>query len=315
MNSKKPAPQNRSLRLSQDEARLYAPQCLTLNAPANLRQVTDKTICQDLFQVLPFLPEKSFDLIFADPPYNLSKNFNGLTFSRTSRQGYAAWLRTWLPGCARLLKPGGSIYVCGDWRSSSAIEEVLSEHFIIQNRITWEREKGRAARANWKNASEDIWFATMGAGYGFNSQEVKVMRKVLAPYRDSARQPKDWQAAAQGGRTRFRLTGSSNLWTDITVPFWSMAENTEHPTQKPEKLLAKIILASSQAGGLVFDPFAGVGTTQVVAKKLGRHYLGVELNPLYCALAVKRLAMADEDKRIQGYYDGIFWERNSKPGL
>ena len=90
-----------------------------------------------------------------------------------------------------------------------------------------------------------------------------------------------------------------------------MPENTDHPTQKPEKLIAKLILASSQPGQIVFDPFLGSGTTSVVAKKLGRHYCGVELNEQYCLWAEKRLRLAEHDTAIQGYSDGVFWERNS----
>jgi site-specific DNA-methyltransferase (adenine-specific) len=90
-----------------------------------------------------------------------------------------------------------------------------------------------------------------------------------------------------------------------------MPENTDHPTQKPEKLLAKIILASSKSGDLVFDPFNGSGTTTVVAKKLGRQYLGVESEEIYCCYAQKRLDLADENRTIQGYADGVFWERNT----
>jgi site-specific DNA-methyltransferase (adenine-specific) len=90
-----------------------------------------------------------------------------------------------------------------------------------------------------------------------------------------------------------------------------MPENTDHPTQKPEKLYAKLVLASSKEGDFVFDPFLGSGTSAVVAKKLNRKYLGVEINEEYCMFAVKRLKMADSDMSIQGYTDGFFWERNS----
>ena len=90
-----------------------------------------------------------------------------------------------------------------------------------------------------------------------------------------------------------------------------MPENTAHPTQKPEKLLAKLILASSNPGDIVFDPFLGSGSTSVTAKKLGRHYVGIEQNEQYCVWAEKRLEMADGDASIQGYLDGVFWERNS----
>ena len=132
-------------------------------------------------------------------------------------------------------------------------------------------------------------------------------RQVIAPYTDSNGAPKDWTETENG---RFRLTHPSNLWTDLTVPYWSMPENTDHPTQKPEKLLAKVILASSREGDMVFDPFNGSGTTTVVAKKLGRHYLGVEIDETYCCLALKRLELASSNPRIQGYADGVFWERN-----
>jgi len=147
--------------------------------------------------------------------------------------------------------------------------------------------------------------------YTFNVEAVKLQRRVLAPYRDGSGQPKDWQDTKQG---KFRATHPSNLWTDISVPFWSMPENTDHPTQKPEKLVAKMILASSNPGDVVLDPFLGSGTTSVVAKKLGRRYVGIEQAELYCCLAQKRLAMAEEDLTIQGYRDGYFWERNVEVG-
>lgn len=90
-----------------------------------------------------------------------------------------------------------------------------------------------------------------------------------------------------------------------------MSENTDHPTQKPEKLLAKIILASSNEGDVILDPFLGSGTTAVVAKKLGRRYVGIEIDETYCCLAEKRLELAEKDRNIQGYSDGVFWERNT----
>ena len=137
---------------------------------------------------------------------------------------------------------------------------------------------------------------------------MKLKRRVIAPYTDRNGEPKDWQKTLDGN---YRLTHPSNLWTDITIPFWSMPENTDHPTQKPEKLLAKLILASSNPGDVVFDPFLGAGTTSVVAKKTDRLYVGVELDPLYCCLAEKRLAIAEGDRTIQGYAEGVFWERNA----
>ncbi|MEO7540203.1 MAG: site-specific DNA-methyltransferase, partial [Pyrinomonadaceae bacterium] len=198
-------------------------------------------------------------------------------------------------------------YICSDWRSGSAIERVATKHLKLQNRITWEREKGRGAKANWKNAAEDIWYFTVGDKFTFNLDAVKTRRKVLAPYRDNG-EPKDWTSSENGN---YRDTHPSNIWTDISVPFWSMPENTDHPTQKPEKLLAKIILASTDAGDYILDPFAGSGTTAVVARKLGRSFTAIESDEQYCLLAQKRLELAETDKDIQGFAEGVFWERNS----
>jgi site-specific DNA-methyltransferase (adenine-specific) len=117
-------------------------------------------------------------------------------------------------------------------------------------------------------------------------------RSCAANYDDNFRQPKDWTEEADGA---FRVTHPSNLWTDITVPFWSMPENTDHPTQKPKKLFAKLILASSRLGDVVLDPFLGSGTTSVVAKKLGRRYIGIEKEETYCLLAEKRLGLVEQE--------------------
>ncbi|EQD47630.1 DNA methylase N-4/N-6 domain protein, partial [mine drainage metagenome] len=159
-------------------------------------------------------------------PYNLNKAFGTTQFKRTTFEKYTEWLEQWIPELARVLKPNGSVYICSDWQSSGPVERVLSEYLIIRNRITWEREKGRGAKANWKNSSEDIWFATKGSDYYFDVDSLKLLKRVIAPYRDGSGARKDWIAARTGN---FRLTHPSNLWTDLTVPFWSMPENTDHP--------------------------------------------------------------------------------------
>jgi len=300
---------NKTLELNQSETRRLKSRLVELSGRASLEEILDRTVHQDLFEVLPWLPKHSVDLIFADPPYNLSKHFNGWQFRERSLDEYTAWLRTWLPAMAEVLKPTGSIYICGDWRSAGAVQRAAEENFEIRNRITWEREKGRGALKNWKNSSEDIWYCTNSESHTFDAESVKLKKRVIAPYRDPATgSAKDWKDEADG---RFRLTHPSNLWTDLTVPYWSMQENTDHPTQKPEKLLAKVILASSKEGDVVLDPFLGSGTTSVVAKKLGRHFIGVEIDESYCCLAERRLELAERDGEIQGYVGGVFWERNT----
>jgi site-specific DNA-methyltransferase (adenine-specific) len=307
LQDKERAPRNRTMTLSHDEQIEYKKRLLNVDAPVELKRVINRTIHQDLLQVLDFLPRQSVDLLFVDPPYNLRKTFNSNCFKKQDLEIYSGWLDNCIAKIEALLKPTSSIYICSDWESSPAVFEVVKNRFQIRNRITWEREKGRGANKNWKNSSEDIWFCTVSDTYTFNIDAVKLKRKVLAPYTVNGT-PKDWDMTDQGN---YRLTHPSNLWTDLTVPFWSMPENTDHPTQKPEKLVAKIILASSNPEDVIFDPFLGSGTTSVVAKKLGRQYFGVELDEMYACLAEKRLEIAETDDSIQGYSEGIFWERNT----
>ena len=302
------APRNRTLQVSEAEIAQLREKLIRLSAPVQKAEIENTTIQQNAMEALDYFPQHCVDLVFADPPYNLTKTFHSTRFKAIDSDAYEAWLDSWVKKVVRVLKPQASFYLCGDWRSSSAIFRVMEKYFTLQNRITFEREKGRGAKQNWKNASEDIWFCTLSDAYHFDVDAVKLKRKVLAPYKANG-QPKDWAAEAQGN---YRITHPSNLWTDITIPFWSMPENTEHPTQKPEKLLAKILLASTKENDLVLDPFLGSGTTSVVAKKLGRKYIGIEIEEIYCCWAEKRLALAEKEKTIQGYVDGVFWERNAK---
>ena len=303
------APNNRTIVLNESDRNRLQKRSLKIDKPVELASIENKIIEQDIYEVLDFLPSSFIDLAFIDPPYNMNKKFNDTVFKEMGIEKYAEWFDSWFQKIIRLLKPHASIYICGDWRSSSAIFDVARKYCQIQNRITFEREKGRGAKSNWKNCSEDIWFCTMSKNYNFNVDAVKMKRKVLAPYRDSNGAPKDW-TGGEGGK--YRDTYPSNLWTDISIPFWSMPENTEHPTQKPEKLLAKIILASSRKGDIVFDPFIGSGTTAVVAQKLGRKFVGIDIDATYCCLTHKRLEFALEESSIQGYEDGFFWERNTQ---
>lgn len=304
---KNKAGRNKTIDITVDEGQELFARCVHIDAPVSLSAVWDKTIVGDSFSVLAMLPEKSVDLIIADPPYNLTKSFDGNVFAKRSVEEYETYTRKWLSLVKPLIKENGSIYVCCDWETSLVIGRVLGEFFTVRNRITWQREKGRGAKNNWKNGMEDIWFATVSDAYTFHLDAVKIRKRVLAPYRAGGK-PKDWESTAEGN---FRNTCPSNFWDDITIPFWSMKENTAHPTQKSEKLIAKIILASSSEGETVLDPFLGSGTTSVVAKKFGRHYIGIEQNPRYCIWTEKRLSLAETDKTIQGYEGGVFWERNA----
>ncbi|MBD3409259.1 MAG: site-specific DNA-methyltransferase [Ignavibacteriales bacterium] len=304
------APRNRTLEIDEAETKRLVGKTRSFATPASPDELRDSIIRQDLFELLPLLPDEFVDLLVVDPPYNIDKKFGAASFAKLDDDAYERWLERWLAPLVRTLKPTGSAYICGDWRSSSAIHRVGKKLLTPANRVTWEREKGRAAKRNWKNCSEDIWFFVKSDDYYFDADAVRLKRKVIAPYRENGA-PKDWRRESDGD---YRLTAPSNIWTDVTVPFWSMPENTDHPAQKPEKLMAKLILASSRRGDLVFDPFCGSGAGPAAAKKLGRAYLGVEIDERYAALAVKRLELAEENADIQGYEDGVFYERNALAG-
>lgn len=305
---KNKAPRNKTIDFPLEKGKKYLDKCIYMDHLTDQTNFKNQFIIGDCLEVMDKLPRKSIDLLIVDPPYNLAKEYHGNKFNSRSQEEYRKYTIKWLDKTLPLLKDTASIYVCCDWKSSLVIGDVLYQYFHVRNRITWQREKGRGAKTNWKNGMEDIWFATMGSEYTFNLEDVKIRKKVVAPYKENGK-PKDWEETHSGN---YRNTCPSNFWDDISIPYWSMPENTGHPTQKPEKLLAKLILASSNTGDMILDPFAGSGSTAVTAKKLNRNYVAIEMNELYGAWAQKRLEMAEEDPSIQGYRDQVFWERNAR---
>ena len=306
---------NKTIILSEEQIEEYSKRCIqrvNIDIPEEC-DFRNKIFHNDTFKILPWIADEVFDLIIIDPPYNLSKKFNEMTFKKMGFNDYLEYLNSFLKDCVRILKPNGTLYLCGDWKSSAAMQIALAmqNNLHIQNRITWARDKGRGSNNNWKNNQEDIWMVTKHATqYNFNVNEIRQKKKVIAPYRDEKGNRRDWEKTTDG--KKWRLTHASNIFTDITIPFWSMPENTEHPTQKPEKLIAKLVLASSDEGDFVFDPFLGSGTTAVVASKLGRKYCGIEVDKKWCAVTQYRLEKAHNDKTIQGYdpIEKCFLDRN-----
>ena len=264
MQKKERAENNRTLTLKPKEIGPLKSKLITTANVKKAKDLVNKTINGDLIEMIKYIPDEFADLIIIDPPYNLTKNFNGIKFNSRSDNNYDEYLETWFPEVCKKLKPNGSLYMCGDWKCTSSLQRAIEKELTIINRITWQREKGRGAKSNWKNGMEDIWFAVKNPNnYYFNVDAVMMKRRVIAPYKVDGK-PKDWDESEEGN---FRLTYPSNFWDDISIPFWSMPENTDHPTQKSEKLYAKLVLASSKEGDVIFDPFLGSGTASVVAKK------------------------------------------------
>ena len=304
---KERASMNRTITLSDDERKTYQ-DYISDHFELNENSV----ICGDFAKINNQIPDEYFDLILLDPPYNLTKKYGETIFKSMTDAEYIEYILFILKECLKKLKPSGTMYVCGDWKTSylqrKALEHCEDEMLCdVINRITWSRDKGRGSEKNWKNNIEDIYMVVKSKDqYTFNINDVKIRKTVLTPYRDKNGKNKDWEETEEG---KFRMTCPSNIWFDITVPFWSMAENTDHPTQKSEKLYAKLILASSNKGDNIYEPFAGVFTGCVTAAKLGRNWVGVEFENEYCLLGQKRLVLAEINKNIQGYEDGIFRDK------
>ena len=239
---------NKTLCLSKTQIEFYAKQALTLKERVSAEHVENKIIMQDTLRALDFLPDSCVDLMVVDPPYNLTKQFSGKAFKEMDSLSYQNWLDMWLSKVGRILKDNASIYICSDWKTSIDIPQIAGKYFILQNRISWEREKGRGAQKNWKNCLEDIWFYTKSSNYTFNLDAVKVMRPVIAPYKDETGKAKDWKVNEKG--QKFRLTAPSNIWTDISVPFAASSAVIPGNTQTAPFLFGSLlrILSVKQKG-------------------------------------------------------------------
>ena len=304
---KERASMNRTITLTEEERYTYK------DYISNKFKLNENSvICGDFFEINSQIPDKYVDLILIDPPYNITKKYGENTFKAMSDDEYFNYVLKIFKHCLRVLKDNGTMYVCGDWKTSyiqrKALEYLENQEICdVINRITWSRDKGRGANNNWKNNIEDIYMVVKDKNnYTFNIDAVKMKKTVLAPYKDKNGNNKDWQDDGEGA---YRMTCPSNIWFDITVPFWSIAENTDHPTQKSEKLYAKLILASSNKDDIVYEPFAGVFTGCVTAQKLERNWFGVEYENEYCLLGQKRLCLAKINNTIQGYEDGVFRDK------
>ena len=169
------AERNRTLTISQNEINSLKTIISTTKDLNNDSSVENKIFNGDILETLRIMQDSFADLIIIDPPYNLSKNFNGNKFNSMKDSDYEAYVDSWLPEVCKKLKPNGSLYLCGDWKCTSVLQRSLEKNLTVLNRITWQREKGRGAKSNWKNGMEDIWFAVKNPGdYYFDIESVSL---------------------------------------------------------------------------------------------------------------------------------------------
>lgn len=237
---------------------------------------------RDFIADLPHLPPGSVDLIVADPPYGLGKDY-GNDSDKLAASAHLAWTQAWLDGAIATLKDTGSLYIFCSWQFSPEIFSFLKTRMLMVNEIIWDRRvpsMGGTTR-RFTSVHDNVGLFAMSKKYYFDLDPVRV------PY----------DAATKKARSRKLFEGSK--WLEMGYnpkDVWSVsrlhrqhAERVAHPTQKPLEIIERMVLASCPPGGLVLDPFMGSGTTAVACARHGRRFIGYEINPAYCALARERL--------------------------
>ncbi len=249
-----------------------------------------KIIYADALEALKTLPDNSVDLIFADPPYNIGKIFNGKIEKWDTEESYLGWCYEWLDLCIQKLKPNGSFYVMTATQFMPYFDIHLRKKLTILSRLVWSYDSsGVQAKKYYGSMYEPILFCVKDKNnYTFNTNDILVEAKTGAK-----RKLIDYRKAVPTVYNSEKVPG--NVWEFSRVRY-RMDEYENHPTQKPISLLERIIKASSNEGDLVLDPFSGTFTTCYVAKELNRNSIGIELQDEYVKIGLRRLQLAEEFK-------------------
>jgi len=242
------------------------------------------------------LETESVDLIFADPPYNLKKA-EWDTFE--SQQEYVHWSLQWIEEAARVLKPTGTLYICGFSEVLADLKLPASRFFQGCRWLVWHYKNKANLGTDWGRSHESILHFRKSRRFTFNVDDVRIpygnhtLKYPEHPQAETSQYGKGprskgrlWQPHPRGAKPRDVL--------EIPTTCNGMHEKTPHPTQKPEELLRKIVLASSNPGDLVVDPFLGSGTTVVAAEQLRRKWKGCDINLEYCQWAARRIELVEE---------------------
>ena len=232
--------------------------------------------------------DSTVNLIFADPPYNIGKKFGGFHDRWESDDAYASWCTRWLNLCIRKLAPDGALYVMASTQAMPYLDLYLRSRLTILSRIVWAYDSsGVQAKRYFGSLYEPILHAVKdSARYTFNADAIAVEARTGA-----VRQLIDYRKPTPTLYNSKKIPG--NVWSLPRVRY-RMDEYEDHPSQKPEALLERIILASSNPGDLVLDPFAGTFTTGAVAKRLGRWFIGIEREREYVKIGLRRLRVRKE---------------------
>lgn len=248
-------------------------------------------ICGDNLKVMKHMKSGSVNLIFADAPYNIGKDFGNNQDKWETVQKYTCWCKEWIDECLRVLTDDGTMYFMTATQHMPYLDVYVSEKYNVLCRIVWSYDSsGVQSRKMFGSLYEPILMINKNASakYTFNQQDILVEAKTgaqrkLIDYRKNPPQPYNNE----------KIPG--NVWDFNRVRF-KMEEYENHPTQKPEKLLERIIKASSKEGDIVFDPFSGSFTTSAVAVRLGRIGIGIDMNRDYFEMGIRRTGISNEYK-------------------
>ena len=247
-----------------------------MSGSKNRRMEIDRFYSDDAVEIMRTFPSESVDLVCADPPYNLGKHYGNMVDKKDWVE-YEKFTRLWLSEAIRLLKTNGTIYVFMGVRFISKLCIMLEDDFglVFNGWITWHYTQGVGRIRGFSPRHEDILCFTKGNKHKFNLGDIRIPQKYY--------------------RRRNNMEGANpgDVWLFSHVHYCSK-EREEHPTQKPEGVLERMIRASSDTGDIVLDPFVGSGTTCKVARALGRHWIGIDINPNYIAMSQKRMARAPD---------------------
>jgi len=232
---------------------------------------TNYLICGDAITEMGLLQDSSVDLIVADPPYNLGKDY-GNNRDMKAWQDYEQFTHDWLHQAIRLIKPTGTLYVFMGVRFISRLFLILENdfHLHFNGWIAWHYTQGMGRKTGFSPRHEDILMFTKSDNFTFNLDDIRIPQKYF--------------------RKRNNMAGANpgDVW-EFSHVHYSNPQRQNHPTQKPEALLERIILASTNSGDLVMDPFVGSGTTCRVAAVLQREWIGIDINPEYVRMSQARI--------------------------
>lgn len=245
----------------------------------------NRIYCDDVMTGIGGIPDGAIDLIIADPPYGLGKDY-GNNSDKLDTVAYLHWMALWIDAVLPKLKHNGSLYIFLTWRHSPEVFVMLKQRMTMINEIIWDRRvpsMGGSTR-RFSSVHDTVGLFVNAKNYYFDLDAIRV------PY----------DAATKKARTRSIFVGAK--WLEIghnPKDVWSVArlhrehrERTDHPTQKPLEIIERMLKASCPPGGVVLDPFMGSGTTALAAQRCERDYVGFELNPVYCAMIARRLEQA-----------------------